>query len=476
MAAKYSEITDKQNALWLDGEIRMLSYSSFGTYKLNDEDENLLKELFHTIEELEPVQKESICDDRKYKFWFSVPAPTVEEYYDAYHEEYTTRKEMEEEWKYYYPYPSCWYQVTAITHEDRKNERFYGIFLNSDYILSAGDSNAVADNGISASPVILFLTEKVKDVIRMVQKGTYNQMIEKELPLRYRKGTISRKDYYALFPDLKKELLDGLTESEIREFAEYAEKEDIPDSSLIPEMTARTFFEACDCGYKSCRYKERKSMLFHDTEEEHQRYGKITPRERYSMYADGRDDGLSSLPLDDAKAFEAWNQKKEPYYKFNGRHPFEVRTSFSISHSIHLYAMQKKDTPDMTKQEDKDRWIFTSHGWYFLVSCTEPAETAEVVRWTLALGRAHYPVLVYNGKDIAERLTETGRIGIMPYGSDIFSRRNYGMFHGDISDTAALEEVDYENPDVTGKIDWIPEEKVELKKEGSIEKDVSELV
>lgn len=457
------------NALWLDEQIRIMSPgTAFGTYKLGDGEKKLMKTLFCVLDALEPVRKDPLDDDKKYIFWFSMPAPSAKEYSEAYHEEYITDEEMEEEWRAYYPYDTCWYKVTAVTHQDRGRERFYGVFLNDDYILSVGDYNEISDDAVSAYPLIQFLTRKAEEVIQMVREGAYNQMIEKELPFCYRKGMILRKDYYDLFPDKQQELLGGLTlkeltEDEIREFTKYAERTEIADEDLIPDMTARTFFEACACGYKGCGYMEKEYTRFQDTEEEHNRYGKITPRELYSMYADGRDDGLCALPLDDEEAFKEWDQEKGPYYKFNGHHPFEVRTSFSISHSIHLYPRKKKDFPDPAKQAPEDRGGFSPNGWYFMVSCSEPAQTEEVARWTLALARAHYPVLVRDGKEIAKRLTGDGRVGVMPQGSRIYSGHNYGTFASDIFDTVVLEDEDYENPDVTGKIEWIPEARLELR-------------
>ena len=97
-----------------------------------------------------------------------------------------------------------------------------------------------------------------------------------------------------------------------------------------------------------------------------------------------------------------------------------------------------------------------------MVSCTEPGETEEVVRWTLGLAHAHYPVKVYGGISIAERLMETDQIGIRPADDVMFRETNSGMFDRSICDTTSLKREAYNDPNVTSKIEWMSEDQVEL--------------
>lgn len=444
---------EKRNALWLDNEIDSLTWhGQFGTQKLDLESAEMLKKFFDVLKVFKPIS-EGTLNDKKYTFWFPLASPTLEEYqaeYQAdYEEDHVAPDELEGYWKEAYPYHVCWYELTAITHQDNDQELFCGVFIGNNYVLSIGDCNENKNGVVNAVPLIDFLIEKAEETMQLVKEGVYNKSINESLPYRYRHGTIDRKTYYDLFPDEKVHFIGNLTEKEIQEFLPYALAEDIPEDKLIPQMTARIFFEACTAGYKECGYKEKKSFLFHDTEEEHQRYGKYTPRERYSMYADGRDDGLSRLPLDDPKAFLLWDNREEPYYQFSGCHPYEVRSCFFIKRSIHLYPW-KKDW------QDKDS------GWCFMVSCTEPGETEEVVRWTLGLAHAHYPVKVYGGKSIADRLMATDRIGINPEDAVIFRETNCGTFDRSICDVVCLNSEAYNDQNVTSKVDWLPEEQVEL--------------
>ncbi len=109
-------------------------------------------------------------------------------------------------------------------------------------------------------------------------------------------------------------------------------------------MTARIFYEACAVIYESLGVKrDVRFYLYKENETERQRYGNggLTPKEMYYAIADGRDDGLRNVPMDDPAAFENWMEMKEPYYEFNGSHPWEIIPSFSISNSMHL--MPRKD-------------------------------------------------------------------------------------------------------------------------------------
>lgn len=87
--------------------------------------------------------------------------------------------------------------------------------------------------------------------------------------------------------------------------------------------------------------------MFMDSEKEHRRYGGVTPKELYYMFADGRDDSMSKVPLDDAGAFAEWLEQKGLYYEFNGHHPWELLPSYSTEDSGHLYIGKAWDTSKM---------------------------------------------------------------------------------------------------------------------------------
>lgn len=111
----------------------------------------------------------------------------------------------------------------------------------------------------------------------------------------------------------------------------------------MQHMTARDFYEACAVCYKVVRMEQHVHFSFKDSKEEHLRYNGTTPKELYYMFADGRDDGLSCVPLDDAAAFAEWHNQKGPYYEFNGHHPWEILPSGSVEYSMHLQVMKSSN-------------------------------------------------------------------------------------------------------------------------------------
>lgn len=86
------------------------------------------------------------------------------------------------------------------------------------------------------------------------------------------------------------------------------------------------------------------------------------------------------------------------------------------------------------------------------------------MRWALSLSRAGFPVYVFKASAIAARLQETDEIGVEPAASVAIYETNCGpYFSKEIYDVTVMEREAYDNPEITGKIRWLPEEKVEIR-------------
>ena len=124
----------------------------------------------------------------------------------------------------------------------------------------------------------------------------------------------------------------------------------------------------------------------------------------YYANADGRDDGLQNVPMDNPTAFEDWTQRKGPYYEFNGHHPWEIIPSFSTLYSLHL--MPIKTDPG---------------GYYFDLSGDSILRAPETIIAANALNEAGYPVAVYALKTIQDRLEGEDYVRVVPRSeSDLF--------------------------------------------------------
>ena len=116
----------------------------------------------------------------------------------------------------------------------------------------------------------------------------------------------------------------------------------------------------------------------------------------YYANADGRDNGLIDVPMDDPDAFEEWAQGKGEYYTFNGSHPWEIIPSFDISLSMHL-APRKREA-----------------GYFFVLSGDSIPRTPETIIAANALYEAGYPVEVVGLDGIQKRLEGEDYLTVAP--------------------------------------------------------------
>ena len=146
--------------------------------------------------------------------------------------------------------------------------------------------------------------------------------------------------------------------------------------------------------------------------------------------------------MDDPQEMKLWLNSDGDYYEFNGSHPWEIRGSMSISHSMHLWIRENRSTGQ----------------YYFGLSGDTLARSIETIHAYLALRKAGYPVELIDGRKIAARLTETDYIEIHPgYRSSL-----YGSSSSTMLDAVNLE--DGNDPKaVIAKAIWRPERSVELK-------------
>ena len=61
----------------------------------------------------------------------------------------------------------------------------------------------------------------------MLENNIFNDYISKNLSYKNKFGVIKRSDYWELYPDLKKELLNDISQEEINEFIESANEKNL---------------------------------------------------------------------------------------------------------------------------------------------------------------------------------------------------------------------------------------------------------
>ena len=376
--------------------------------KLNKESEKLVVDFFEIAKSIRSYGEEGI---EIRKFYFFAPKGTFEEYKKLHSEDENTLK------KWFKYEKDKWYEVKLICHHIIPiNNPVYSVYINDFNILSVNNLTNKESATIDATNFIQELIDIEKEVITELKAGTYNERIRKEMPYTMRYGQISRHDYWEMFP--KEKAKYAFSDHEYKIISK-ASKETVP-----VKLTARKFYEACAICYKAVGM-EANSSRFEDTEEEHERYNGTTPKEMYYKFADGRDDGLCDVPLDDETEFQKWLNHEEPYTKTGG-HPFEIVFSYSGNKSIHLYIINNK--------------LLLTGGEY-------PANVT-AARMYVGLVENNIPV-AFDAFPITNRLEEKDYIGVLP--SYVY-RKDTGKY-----DNITLDENLYEK--LKDKITWeeIPE-------------------
>ena len=407
----------EMNELRVRNWLQVMRHGFHEPVKLDEAGTQLVRKLFDTTDGLKPVG-----DDDLKLFWISVNRPTFEQYKEDYEED-VSEEEARKDYEAEYPEEIYWHKVRMTRYDRRRNgeDVFHAVFIDTEYVLNIGDLNA-RGYPINASELIQWLIEKAADVVERVKAGTYNAEIARNLPMQNRYGKILRKDYWDIYPEKRQAYRECFTQQDIDDFIALGrELKEAQDRDWCPpnawdSMTARQFYEACAVVYKRLQLPERNKWRFCDTDEEHERYGGTTAKELYYMFADGRDDGLRNVPMDDAEEFDLWLNDKGEYYESNGGHPWEIIPSFSIRFSMHLGV----------SHHPKKKFLYLSGEMYERSKETLPAY--------LALRHAGYPVELVDGAQMLARFTETDYIEIVP----CYLYPHYGSRSSDILDSTQL--------------------------------------
>ncbi|MBO4868629.1 MAG: hypothetical protein J5585_02830 [Clostridia bacterium] len=405
----------KINAMVID-----LYKDSGGPLKSNTAGPNTAALIVRFAEILDQLEPQGI--DNFHTIWVKAHRPKFRQYYDrhyGYDEPYPeaspkTLNSAQEEYEAFYPLPNVWYQLSVKHFTKRSDEEFYAFFIDHNCVFTIKDSKT--NPVLEAEDLLAWAIREAEAFVSEVLKGTCEKNILNKIPYIYRKGKIKRKDLWEVCPKSKKDFFKPYDKREIKKFFRYFSSE-TPGNAMLTEMTTRIYYEACAVIYKALdMQRETPAYNYVETDAERERYGGVhqTPKEQYYALAEGRDDGLKNVPMDDPAAFEAWTRYEGPYYKFNGSHPWEIIPSFSTSFSMHLY-------PEKSE----------SNGWYFGLAGNSDIRAPETIVAANALYEAGYPVVVYGTDEIIARIEGTDYIPVVPITEYTFFRECINLPEGD---------------------------------------------
>ena len=335
-----------------------------------------LDELFKMVRGISPYNKTTGLR----KLFIPVDRGTVEDfrnycgYYDE--EDEISPEELDETWKRDYPNEKQWFSFAFI--EDNENG-YRGIFLDNRLVLETmpGPTPPYPED---ASEFVEWLVVKVRECLPILKSGEYNRIIRQELSPDQRTGTISRKDYWELYPEDREEYFSNLSDADQKEFLKLMENYDedaLPDN-LLHDMTSGLFFRCCQMGYAANHYEGSDTL---------------SPKALYRKYADGRDEGLMDIDEDSPEAFAHWLKDCAN----RGGHPWEVCRGGNSTH-VSLYICK------------------ADNGFYFAVAGSSWGRSNETIHFYLALHRAGMPVMIDEGNKLADRVKGKDKIGIVPKG------------------------------------------------------------
>ena len=313
---------------------------------------------------------------KTWELWIPAQRGTIDDFGD-YEEsvdagEVETREEFEQLWQDSYPDPVDWYEFAAV---DDTAIDFRAIYVGHRFCIQVDNRSPHDGFPHDISPFTGWLLQSVKDCIQKLQDGTYMDSLA-ALPPKHRTGTITRNDYWKVYPERKTAYFEDLPQSDIEDFISIARKLPEKPRNRLPAMTANDFYRFCSMGYAANKYNGLN----------------MSPERQYYRHADGRVEGLNEIDPDSPEAFRAWYEERESW-----GHPWEVCRGGNHNH-IDLFVR------------------LDARGFYLQLAGSSWDRTMETVRFFLALYRAGLPVVLYESKLLASRLEGTEKIGVVPEG------------------------------------------------------------
>lgn len=354
-------------AVQLDRLLRVLKNDTFNPEIYDEKVKEKLVKLYDLLDKIKPI------GDYELKvLYFSVKKGTIDDYGD-YEElkeygEVSSYEQFESNYKEEYPDDIYWYRMVTSRYKN-----YVGISINYKNIISTNmDEESSHFENVSLQELLDFLIFKVSEVIKMLEDNTYNEYIENNLSYKNKFGVIKRSDYWNLYSDVRKNLLNNISEIEINEFIRNAsEKVD----ERIEKMTSGKYFECVKLAYLNNNYE----------------VGNLKDIELYLKYADGRDEGLTKINPDSSDEFDKWYNDRERL----GGHPFEIMRGHSF-YRVNLYIG------------------YDDNGYYLVLDGSRILRKIEIAKIFLVFKQNNIPIEIHNVDVIKNALSGNDYIGIVP--------------------------------------------------------------
>lgn len=324
-------------------------------------------------------------DDWYYYFYYEADRGNVEDYanYEEELEEGNVKDydEFLDDWKRNYPKEKYWYKF-GFRKVKCDGKVFYLISIDNHIIVNVDPNNAKGweeDISYIISPIIKI----VDDVIKFIKKVDYKSYIYNNMPHEMRRGIISIKDFYKLYPDLKEKYYEKLNKYDINSFVSYIKKDNEKEKATrFMKMNSRLYFDLCAAGYRALGFDVDK---------------KLTNKKLFLSKSDGRDHELSKLNEDSYEEFDKWYDKNEGFFD----HTFEILPGRSFYRG------------DMRICKDDG-------GYYITLSGDNYFTSQNIIVFYMELRKKGVIPYLYNADLIVGRLEETVDIAVVSQIEDTY--------------------------------------------------------
>ena len=365
--------------------------------------------LYALLDKIKPLS-----DDEYKVLYFSVEKGNIQDYGD-YEElkkygEVSDYEEFQRRFNEDYPDEIKWYKMISTRYKN-----YYSVSINSKNIIYADmDNKNDCFENYQLQELLGFLITKVENCIKMLKEGTYNNYISCNYSYKNRFGVINRSDYWKIYPEIKNNLLNEISQEEIDDFIKNASDK---TNCRIKNMTSGKYFECVRLAYKNTGYD----------------IGNLTDKELYLKYADGRDEGLSKIDENSSDEFDKWYNDDS---KFGG-HPWEIirghsflRVNLCVGHD--------------------------NNGYYLSLDGTKILRKVEIAKIYLILHKNNIPIEIYRTDTIKNAFKGNDYIGIVP--NEIMPIECRGYF----KKYNPTEFIHMEDEKIFKYIKWEPLDKLEL--------------
>ena len=176
-----------------------------------------IDELYRLLDRIKPN-----CANGAVELWLQVDRGSIDDFgnYEEFRAsgEVDTYEEFYSWWTAEFPDEVEWINFTAI--EDREIG-YRMIYLGQHSVLEM-DSGKEKSFPHDISEFSCWLVDAVSQVIHQIEAGTYNEMVERNLPPQHRTGTIRRSKLWEVWPEHKADFFEDLSQKDIDEFLSVA--------------------------------------------------------------------------------------------------------------------------------------------------------------------------------------------------------------------------------------------------------------